>query len=121
MGFWDTDISRDIPLLSMTPTAEHTNSEKPPGRVLSPKRQILAARVDLAEGPSLVFLVAEAEPYGLINGEINMEASDRYSALCPKCKTKLLTRQTIRDREGDVRYWTVECLQCGLTGKVWND
>jgi ssDNA-binding Zn-finger/Zn-ribbon topoisomerase 1 len=50
-----------------------------------------------------------------------MEASDRDSALCPKCKTKLLVRESHRNEDGDVSYWNVECLSCGLTGKVWND
>ena len=87
------------------------------------KRQILDAQViQTSEGPAIRFLMAESsEPSGIIDGQINMEASDKYSGLCPKCKTKLLVRGSHRAEGGDVAHWTVECFNCGLTGKVWND
>jgi len=87
------------------------------------KRQILDARViQTREGPAIQFLTAESfEPVGIINGQINMEASDKDSALCPKCKNKLLAGETHKDSEGETTHWSVECLRRGLTGKVWND
>lgn len=98
------------------------DSKKPPREDISfPKRQILAARVDLSEGPSLVFLVAESKPFGLIDGKINMEASDKDSNLCPKCKTKLAVAKIHRDREGEETHADVTCPNCGTSGVVWND
>src|SRR4029077_9872707 len=111
----------------MTASSEATASEKPPvGSDVSspkPKRQILSVCVtDTPEGTALLFEIGEyKEPHGVIDGQINMEASDKGSGRCPKCRGTILPTLTHRDGEGDITHWTVKCVSCGLTGVVWND
>ena len=93
--------------------------------VSSPRiRRILSClgAVETPEGPAVLFYVSESsETSGVIDGQINLEASDPDPDKCPKCNERLDVTLAHRNSEGDITNWDVECPNCGLGGQVWND
>jgi hypothetical protein len=109
----------------MTHSGATASEKSPRGTVSSPhpKRQILSVGViDTPEGTALLFEVAEyKEPHGIIDGQINLEASDKDSGRSRSAEEGFYPMRIHHDSEGDITHWTVKCVSCGLTGVVLND